>query len=138
MSYTGPASRRKRAPTLDLHRGGTATTGMRGSGSRGTGARAVAARSTGASGPKSFRPLPRYAAGSNAASVFAAGIALGVVLGAGAALLLAPQSGADTRRSLARRTRRFGQHGHDAWDDLRLELKRLQRKAERRRAASSL
>jgi gas vesicle protein len=50
-------------------------------------------------------------------------------MGAGLALLFAPQSGEDTRhdiavggRRLARRGRRLAHRGRDAWDDLRDEL----------------
>lgn len=135
MSYAGPASRRKRAPILDLHRGGSSTT------ARSAAARGGAANASGPVGSKSFRPLPNYgrsSRNSHRGPVLAVGVAIGLVLGAGAALLFAPQSGAVTRRSLVRRTRRLGVRGHDAWDDLRLELRRLQRKAARRRAASSL
>jgi len=63
--------------------------------------------------------------------VFAAGLGLGLVLGAGAALLFAPQSGADTRQSIARRGRRLRRRSRDAWDDLGAELRRMRR---RRRA----
>lgn len=47
-----------------------------------------------------------------------AGIVIGAVLGAGLALLYAPQSGRETRRNLARRARRAGGRAGDAWDDL--------------------
>jgi hypothetical protein len=67
--------------------------------------------------------------------VFAAGLGLGLVLGAGAALLFAPQSGADTRHSLARRGRRITRRGHDAWDDLGDELRRMRRRRRAHRAA---
>jgi gas vesicle protein len=70
--------------------------------------------------------------------VFVAGVALGVVIGAGAALLLAPASGVDTRHALARRGRRLRRHGRDAWDDLRREfrhaLARRKREALRKHA----
>ena len=38
---------------------------------------------------------------------FAAGLVLGALIGAGLALLFAPQSGEDTRRLIKRRARRF-------------------------------
>jgi gas vesicle protein len=69
---------------------------------------------------------------------FAAGIAVGVVIGAGAALLLAPQSGADVRRSLARRARRLRFRGEDAWDGLRRELRKAARRRQRQRLAATV
>lgn len=55
------------------------------------------------------------------------GVAIGLLVGAGIALLFAPQQGSDTRRSLRRGLRRAGRRGHDAWDDLRDELRRARR-----------
>jgi gas vesicle protein len=55
--------------------------------------------------------------------VFGAGIALGVLIGAGAALLFAPQSGSETRDEIMRGTRDFGFRATDAWEDLREELR---------------
>src|SRR5574338_39510 len=47
-----------------------------------------------------------------------AGLVVGALIGAGAALLLAPQSGQATRSTL-RRQARFARHrATDAWDDL--------------------
>jgi gas vesicle protein len=48
------------------------------------------------------------------------------------AILFAPQSGAETRHQIARRGRRIGRRGRDAWDDLAYELKSA---AKRRRNA---
>jgi hypothetical protein len=78
-----------------------------------------------------------------ALGVFAAGVAVGAAMGAGAALLLAPQSGEEARASIGRGRRRLGVRAHDAWDDLRDELrwaarrgvKRLRRGATRGRWA---
>lgn len=56
-------------------------------------------------------------------AIFAAGAVLGAALGAGAALLLAPQTGEDTRHDLARRGRRLRTRTADAWDDLRDEFR---------------
>jgi len=64
------------------------------------------------------------------------GIAIGLLVGATAALLFAPQQGSETRRDLRRGLRRVGRRGHDAWDDLRDELRRARRqllRARRRR-----
>jgi hypothetical protein len=54
--------------------------------------------------------------------VFAAGLAVGIAVGAGIALLVAPRSGFVTRRRLARRGRKIARRGRDAWADLRDEL----------------
>ncbi|HEX7941255.1 MAG TPA: YtxH domain-containing protein, partial [Gemmatimonadaceae bacterium] len=50
---------------------------------------------------------------------FGAGLAIGLLFGAGAALLMAPQSGEETRDLLERRARRLGHRAADRWDDLR-------------------
>src|SRR5215831_13368845 len=59
-------------------------------------------------------------------AIFGAGLALGLALGAGTALLTAPQSGEETRAALRGRARRIGRtasrRSHDAWDELRDEL----------------
>jgi gas vesicle protein len=62
----------------------------------------------------------------------AAGLAIGIAVGAGVAILFAPRSGADTRRLIARRGRHLGHRSRDAWDDLAYELKSA---AKRRRRA---
>ena len=54
--------------------------------------------------------------------VFGLGIALGALLGGGAALLLAPQSGEDVRADIGRRARDLREDAGDAWEDLRDEL----------------
>jgi hypothetical protein len=64
---------------------------------------------------------------------FLAGLGIGVAIGAAVALLLAPQSGADTRRALRRRGRRVRSKASDAWEDLRIELARAKRALRRRR-----
>jgi gas vesicle protein len=64
--------------------------------------------------------------------LFTAGALLGATVGAGATLLLAPQSGEETRQDLARRGRRLRIRTADAWDDLRDELRRAARRGRRR------
>ncbi|MDQ6870738.1 MAG: YtxH domain-containing protein [Gemmatimonadota bacterium] len=51
--------------------------------------------------------------------LFTAGIAVGAILGATVALLLAPASGDQTRHSIARR---FRGEDDDVWEDLAEEL----------------
>ena len=119
MSYAGPASRTNRAPAPAPN--------------------ASASRSA-ASARQTATPVlaPRNASVSNdrrGPALFGAGVALGVDVGACMALLFAPQAGADPRRAIARRSQRLGRRGHDAWDDLRIELARAvkRRLASRRR-----
>ena len=66
--------------------------------------------------------------------IFAAGALLGAALGAGAALLLAPQSGAQARHNLARRGRHLSARTATAWDDLRHELRYAARTGRRKLA----
>jgi gas vesicle protein len=69
-------------------------------------------------------------------AVFGLGLALGVVLGSGTTLLVAPESGKEVRARLRRRGRRLQMDARDAWDDLRDELRwkarRLKRGARRK------
>jgi gas vesicle protein len=53
--------------------------------------------------------------------LFAAGIALGAILGAAVALLWAPASGDDTRDRIGRRVRKL-RGNNDIWDELAEEL----------------
>jgi gas vesicle protein len=62
--------------------------------------------------------------GNGKARTFAAGLILGALVGAGLALLLAPQSGADTRRSLARRARRLADDARDRYEEARHQIRR--------------
>jgi gas vesicle protein len=78
------------------------------------------------------------------AAIFGAGIAIGAMIGAGAALLFAPQSGEETREILGERARdvrgRIGDRFDDVRGDLNWYLRRGRRKfrrgAERGRWAS--
>jgi len=118
MSYAGPASRPRSTPNIESS-GSTELPGQ-------SGVRAL----------KPLRQQPHLDGRRDTIAAFAAGIALGLTIGAGAALLFAPQSGPDTRRALARKGRRLTRRGHDAWDDLREELAgsaRRGRRAFRRR-----
>jgi hypothetical protein len=62
-----------------------------------------------------------------------AGVAIGAVLGAGIALLMAPQSGAHTRLALGKEIRRRRPWRHNPWDQLGRELREV---ARRRRPSS--
>jgi hypothetical protein len=103
----------------------------------------LAARARGRSGSRVERQLPIRSRGENRPylekseengeldwehiAIFAVGALFGAALGAGAALLLAPQSGAETRHNLARRGRHLR-----ARDDLRHELRYAARTSSRK------
>ncbi|HEY6089983.1 MAG TPA: YtxH domain-containing protein [Gemmatimonadaceae bacterium] len=65
----------------------------------------------------------------NNIGLFTAGIAVGAILGATVALLMAPASGDQTRHSIGRRVRKL-RGGDDVWDDLAEELDRAAREIE--------
>ena len=77
------------------------------------------------------------------AAIFGAGIAIGALIGAGAALLFAPQSGEETREQIGQRARGFGSRIGDRIDDARGDLgwymkrgrRKMRRGAERGRWA---
>ena len=70
-------------------------------------------------------------------AIFGAGLALGIAVGAGAALLSAPRTGAETRAVIGARARRVGRatsrRGRDAWADLSAELRSVKRALRRRK-----
>lgn len=68
-------------------------------------------------------------------AIFTAGAVLGAALGAGAALLFAPQSGARTRHNIARRGRHLRTRTADAWEDLRHELRYAARRGRKKLAS---
>src|SRR5262249_17347337 len=116
MSFAGPILRRSR---------------MRGNGSM------LPEPSDRGSLDSSLRRSPMVSDRPNRTLIFAAGIAIGALLGAAAALLAAPQSGEETRRALTRQSKRLARRGREMWDDLGDGL-RHQRKAVSRRVASFL
>jgi gas vesicle protein len=61
-----------------------------------------------------------------------AALVMGVALGAGAALLLAPQSGEETREMLGDSARRLGDRVADRLDDIRGDLHRTTRRSRRK------
>ena len=117
MSYAGPISRGTRVPDAGASHAETNAT--------------VAVRSRPASRSLTSG-LARSSSGGRSTVIFAAGVAVGAMVGMAGALLFAPQPGVDTRRALVRRGRRLGLRGRDAWEDLGDELRRFARR--RRRA----
>jgi gas vesicle protein len=112
--------------------GGTVQRGKRGLGSAGP-------STQGAGTPGGVRPGSRPSQPDGGSEIdwervalFGTGIALGVALGAGVALLFAPTSGDEIRAAIARRGSRLAHQGRDAWDDLRDELKWAARRGKRR------
>ena len=71
-------------------------------------------------------------------AIFGAGVALGITLGAGLALLTAPQSGAETRADIGRGASRakgaVRGAGTDAWYGVQSEMRRIARALRRRKA----
>lgn len=69
--------------------------------------------------------------------LFSTGVALGIAVGAAAAMLTAPRSGAETRAVLRARAGRVQRsttrRGRDAWDDLRDEIHGVTRALRRRK-----
>jgi YtxH-like protein len=62
--------------------------------------------------------------------LFTTGIAVGAVLGAAVALLLAPASGNEMRRRVKRKFHRGDETEEDVWDELAEELERAADEAE--------
>lgn len=85
-------------------------------------------------GESRFQP-PNSASSNESRPVgaVAAGVAVGLLVGAGLAFLYAPLEGRDTRRAIRRRARRVRHRGQDAWLDLRDELRRAAIKVKRAR-----
>ena len=72
-----------------------------------------------------FETVPDW----NNIGLFTAGVAVGAVLGAAVALLLAPASGDETRQGIARRVRHL-RGNDDIWDELAEELELAAAEAE--------
>jgi gas vesicle protein len=67
---------------------------------------------------------------------FLAGLAIGALVGAGVALLFAPQSGADTRRAVSRRAKHLAREARDRYEEIREKVRRARRERERGAEAS--
>jgi gas vesicle protein len=61
---------------------------------------------------------------------FAAGLLIGALIGAGVALLFAPQSGADTRKMIRKRSKKIAAGAQDRFDDVKNRIRAARRKAE--------
>ena len=86
-------------------------------------------------GPPPLRaPVRATPGGGNRTAIFTLGLAIGIAVGAAVTLLIAPQSGEETRRSIARRGRKLTRRGRDAWDDLRDELRAARRRRREEKA----
>lgn len=66
------------------------------------------------------------------AAIFGAGVALGALIGAGAALLYAPQTGEEMRGILSERAHQFGGRIGDRLDDARGDLGWYMRRGRRK------
>ena len=126
MSYAGPASRNRgstqsRGPTLP---------GPDRPGARSYGAPAEANRG----GEEDVTHETDW----QQIAIFGAGLALGLLVGAGSALLTAPQTGEETRAVIKGRVRRLKRSatrtGRDAWGELGDELRGAAQSLRRRRA----
>lgn len=92
-----------------------------------------------ANGRPARRPVPATPPAARRSSTsFLAGLGLGLAIGAAAALLLAPGSGAETRKALRNRGRKVGNRARDAWEDLRIELEATRRALKRKRRDAKL
>ena len=58
---------------------------------------------------------------------FLAGLAIGALVGAGVALLFAPQSGQETRQAVARRAKHLARDARDRYDDVKDKVRRARR-----------
>ena len=129
MSYAGPASRTRSATG---RRDPSAPTASRPIGPTGS----AAVRRPDA--PSASGEEESHETDWQRVALFGAGLAIGLTIGAGAALLAAPQSGEETRAALRSRARRLsratGRRSQNAWDDLREELRSAARSLRRRRA----
>ena len=67
---------------------------------------------------------------SGSARPFAAGLILGALIGAGVALLFAPQSGAETRRIIRRKAKHIAADASDRFDDVKDRIQKARRRAE--------
>ena len=122
MSYAGPSR-----TSAASHRA-SRTTGTGGS------------RSSRATAASAYIPTDHESNGETdwqEVALFGAGLALGVILGAGGALLTTPRTGAETRAALVARAARLRRStvrsSQNAWDELRDELRQAKRNRRERK-----
>lgn len=136
MSYAGPDSRTRAGRSAVRPDADSLTRGSRASAADASPRR-----------PLSRQPLPApHEDGEGTdwrqVAMFGTGLLVGIAVGAGAALLTAPRTGAETRAVLAasagRVRRTTSRRGRDAWDDLRDELDRARRTLRRRKTRRAL
>ena len=61
---------------------------------------------------------------------FAVGLILGALIGAGVALLVAPQSGEETRRLLRRRAKKLAAGAQDRYEDVKDRIRQARRRVD--------
>jgi gas vesicle protein len=71
-----------------------------------------------------------HESGHGGAKTFTAGLLIGALIGAGVALLFAPQSGEATRRLIRRKAKRISDDAHDRYEDVRHRVRAARRHAE--------
>ena len=122
MSYAGPSRSSATSP-----RGARASTAQGNRSSRTPSTIATTPSFTDGNGETDWQEV----------ALFGAGLALGVILGAGGALLTAPRTGAETRAAIGARAARFrrstARRSRNAWDDLRDELQQAKRSLRNRK-----
>jgi gas vesicle protein len=67
--------------------------------------------------------------GNGSAKTFTAGLLIGALVGAGVALLFAPQSGEETRRLIRRKAKHLADDARDRYDDVRHRVRAARRHA---------
>jgi hypothetical protein len=122
MAYAGPTSPSSSAPDRPVPPGDVPGRGR---------SRASAAPPSGVL-PSRVVPMGRpYTTDSSPALLVGLGVAIGVLVGASAAMLLTPVAGGEMRGLIARRGRRVGRRAGYAWEDLQEEFSRARHLARR-------
>jgi hypothetical protein len=134
MAYAGPTSPSPSAPDRPYPPGDVPGRG-----------RSRATATPPATPARPGAPMGRpYTTDPSPAMLVGLGVAIGVLVGASAAMLLTPVAGDEMRGMIARRGRRVGRRAGHAWEDLQDEFSRargLARRAlnrRRQRSAASL
>ncbi len=133
MSYAGKDSRSRRAASSSADESTTSTRPRGRSGARAL-ERELSITARGVTRASRERSADDGELDWQHIGLFATGALLGAALGAGAALLFAPQSGAEARHKISRRGRHIRARTATAWDDLRHELRYATRRGRRKLA----